>query len=392
MTTRLEIAIPVDDPSVEALCRLSAWAFGFPVETWRGLVARVGAGACRVARRGREVVGGLFLLPMGHFFGGRSVPMVGLAGVAVAPEHRGAGVGTALLRATIDELGRSGAALSTLFPATEQLYRSVGYEVAGSRHKLTARPADLAVDERALAARPVEAEDDRAIAALYREVAAASPGHLDRNPYMWARVRRGEPSPARGWVVEGDAGLEGYVYLAERVIGRGRYELEVTDVAARSVAGARRILALVRSHGTVAEGVEWHGGLGSPLLWPLAERRYRAELSDLWMVRLLDLSRALEARGYPAALEAELGLEVEDELLPQNRGRFLLSVRGGRAEVRAGGDGALRADVRGLAALFTGYAAPANLAARGLLAGEPAAMALAAALFSGPSPWMPDRF
>ena len=50
------------------------------------------------------------------------------------------------------------------------------------------------------------------------------------------------------------------------------------------------------------------------------------------MLRIVDVAAALEARGYPAGLEAQLELEVEDELLAWNHGRLRLSVADGREE------------------------------------------------------------
>jgi predicted acetyltransferase len=60
--------------------------------------------------------------------------------------------------------------------------------------------------------------------------------------------------------------------------------------------------------------------------------------------------------------------------------------------VRAGGRGELRLDVRGLAPLFSGLVAPADLAVAGLVEGPAAALDVAQRLFAGPEPWMPDFF
>ena len=46
----------------------------------------------RIARESGDVVGGWIKIPMGQYFGGRSVPMTGIAGVAVAPHMHRKGV------------------------------------------------------------------------------------------------------------------------------------------------------------------------------------------------------------------------------------------------------------------------------------------------------------
>lgn len=99
------------------------------------------------------------------------------------------------------------------------------------------------------------------------------------------------------------------------------------------------------------------------------------------MLRLLDVRRALESRGYPEAVSARLELEVQDDCIPENSGRFVLDVSGGKAEVRTGGSGRLRLHVRGLAALYTGFLSHVDLGLLRLAEGEPRDLALAGALF-----------
>jgi len=63
-----------------------------------------------------RVVAGLILIPMGQFFGGRSVPMHGVAGVGVAPEARGQGAAAELMRCALREMPAAGFPISGLYP------------------------------------------------------------------------------------------------------------------------------------------------------------------------------------------------------------------------------------------------------------------------------------
>ena len=63
-------------------------------ERWTELVDPAGMLA---AFLGTKVVGALNIIDLGQWFGGRSVPMGGVATVVVRPEHRGEGVGARLL-------------------------------------------------------------------------------------------------------------------------------------------------------------------------------------------------------------------------------------------------------------------------------------------------------
>jgi predicted acetyltransferase len=149
---------------------------------------------------------------------------------------------------------------------------------------------------------------------------------------------------------------------------------------------------LLADHATLGESVVWHGGADHPLLQLLDDRHYDARGLQHWMLRLVDVPRALEARGYPPLSAVELELEVRDEILPKNAGRLVLAVEAGRGKVRRGGRGSLRADVRALAALYSGYARATALATMGLVEGDREALAKADALFASAAPSMPDFF
>ena len=84
---------------LDAVSRMTAFAFGSSPESCREwLCERVGPANLRVVGQGIEVHAAGALLPMGQYFGGRSVRMVGVAGVSVAPEHRGRGHSVTLMR------------------------------------------------------------------------------------------------------------------------------------------------------------------------------------------------------------------------------------------------------------------------------------------------------
>ena len=89
------------------------------------------------ALRDGAIVGTARFLEMTQWWHGRAVPMAGVAGVKVAPEARGGGVGRALTAAVLAEIEARGYPLSALYPATAPLYRSFGYEIAGGRYQVT---------------------------------------------------------------------------------------------------------------------------------------------------------------------------------------------------------------------------------------------------------------
>lgn len=342
----------------------------------------------RIATRGARPVGGMTLRPMAQWFGGRSVRMTGISAVGVEPAERARGTGTTFMRAILEELRGSGVPLSTLYPATQAVYRRCGYELAGDfvHYRLDADHID--VRERALEV--VLTSDRDEIVAIYDAFVPRTSGLLDRSPEWWKRVFEPWRGEAYAYVVRGHNGPEGYV-VYRREDGEQRDRM-VGDVVALTSSARRRILTFVADHRSFVESFDWIGPTAEPTRFFLSEPRVRVHRSWPWMLRLVDVHAALTERGYGHALDAELHLEVVDDVLPGNAGPLVLRISGGKAEVRTGGNGDLRIDVRGLASLYTGYMSAHELVGTGYVQGDEEALLTADAIFGGPAPWLADFF
>lgn len=377
---------------VDALARLMAQSFGMTLEAERGFLDRAGRENLRAFVSNGEVLGGLIVAPMGQYWGGRSVRMAGIAGVAVAAHARGSGVGTRMMRAAMQELRRDGWSTSTLYPATETLYRRAGYEQAGAAFDVTVTPALLPKGSRRLQVRPYAAAAHReAVHALYRRRAVSNPGYLDRGPYIWHRVEsyRGEPND--GFVVEEDGKLVGYVFYRRTREG-DLNDLVVVDWQAEHAEVWTRLLGFLADHGSVTRTVTWSTSESDPVLLLFPEQRCRVSVRIWSMLRLLSLESAFSERGYSPGMRGELHLDVTDDACPENSGDFVLTVADGRAELTRGGRGELQLDVGSLAAVFSGHRRASQLAQVGRIQGTPDALAFADALFEGRAPSMADAF
>ena len=151
-------------------------------------------------------------------------------------------------------------------------------------------------------------------------------------------------------------------------------------------------IALLVDHRSVIERASFTGPAGDPLLHAMPDRCYGEAHTQPWMLRIVDVPKALTARGWGPGRSGRLELRVADDVLPENDGRWTLEVGDGRALVAPGGSGALELDVRGLAALYTGFQSAEELAAAGLATGSERDLAVASSLFAGPAPWMNDAF
>lgn len=380
---------PVRPDEIVPLNGVLEQALSFPVGQMAPWTEVIGHEHMRAVRRDGRAVAGLSVIPMGHYFGGRSVPAGGITAVGVAPEQRGTGVGLWMLQQSVLELQAQGLPIATLYPATTAFYRRSGFERAAHRLTYEIPLAGLGVRDYTLEAVPAGPEQYDTIKQLYAQYAARGSAMIDRPDFYWKQILEPRDKPAHRFLALRDGAPEGYVVFFHATWGEA---LQVRDIAALTPAAGRRLLTLLADHRSMLEKARIFGGPSDTILFLMGEQHHKLVNSIDLMVRILSVPGALAARGYPAGLSAELHLEVSDDLVPANNGRFLLQVAGGEGRAKPGGQGTLRASIRGLAALYSGYLSPHELQALELIDGSPEALATADLLFGGQRPWLPDMF
>ena len=312
-------------------------------------------------------------------------PVEGLTWVGVHPDHRRSGVLSAMmrhhLRWTREEQGRPIAVLKASEPS---IYGRFGYGVASTSMMSTFdRGTDFAAPQgvrdladatttRTTTATP---EDAERVHALLRAAAATTAGPIVRSLEDLTRIltdipqERQDREPARLiWATrEGrDVGVacahRTPKWTGGRAEGRvGVFFLESLDAGAR-LALARRVtdmdlMSTTELWVTPDDPLAlWH-----PSLRPLGG----AMTDDLWL-RVVDLPTAVAERGHAADLD--LVVEVRDEIIGEQAGRWRWSARDGVGEcVAADAAPDLSLDVRDLGSVWLGGQTLAARAAAGFV-------------------------
>ncbi|MET7689074.1 GNAT family N-acetyltransferase [Streptomyces sp. NPDC005483] len=330
------------------------------------------------------------------------VPAPGVTAVGVLPSHRRRGVLRAMMRHQLTDLRGRGEFLSVLLASQATIYGRFGYGPATYTAQLTVprHRADLALPRsRGAADTPVarpdqgsvevlrRAECDTILEDVYDRYRRAQPGALSR-PHRWWALRAGRPpiSPAPRYVAvhRGTDGVpDGYASYSIDDSGTLTVDETITGDDAVFTALARFVLG----HDLVSQVVFKHVPPQHPLRWQLADYRAGEVSGDMdWLwVRLLDVPRALTARGW--FTDGELVLDVEDPFLGE-QARYLLTVQDGKADcVPTDREPDLSLDVSDLGSVYLGGTAPSTLVRAGhIRAHHPDAAALADALFRADRP------
>ncbi|MBY5161123.1 GNAT family N-acetyltransferase [Salsipaludibacter albus] len=354
-----------------------------------------------VAVEGDRVVGHAAAWPFGQSFGGRVVPMGGVGGVAVAPDRRGRGIGSALLASLLELMADRGLVVSSLYPSTSAPYRSWGWEVAGEHVRRRVRTRDLldlpaAGDDVVLDA--FEPDDLDEVVALHDGITATEPGGLVGGRRWHARALLPDPDEPEMPIVarRGDAivGLSlATKTSAEPGDGHSAYGLRVLRLVAIDHQVERALWRNLGHHYSVAETTTFNSRPAEPLLFQLPLGLHLPPpTSQHWMTRLVDVPAALAARGWPP-LSARVELAITDRRVPANDGAVVLEADDGEVAVTPGGSGSVALDIGALSTIYTGFASPSAMARTGRLTGADAdELALLDHLFAVPAPFLRDYF
>ncbi|WP_242653789.1 GNAT family N-acetyltransferase [Klenkia soli] len=378
---------------------LGRWAFGGPAEAPpRALQVLPETHRWGAYDAGGRLVGKVTDHEERSWWGGRQVPSAHVSGVAVAPEVRGGGVARRLLTTALAAARDRGAAVSALYPTVSAAYRSLGYSVTGLLGSAVLDTAALPVlrAPEGVVLRAGTPADRPAVVDLYEQIARGFDGPLTRRGGRWELPPRDEQPLGDGVDLLTLAEQDGVVTGAlayER--GRG-YDasagLDVSDLLATTPAAARALVDVLAGWRTVTRTVDVPVLLGDAVSAVLPLERATARGTHVFMHRLVDVERAVAARGWPAHVRGSVRFSVVDDAAPWNSGSWQLELDAGEGRLtRTTEDADLVLGPQGLALLWTGAGRGHGAATAGLVTGpgDPAGLDL---LACGQAPQLVDYF
>jgi predicted acetyltransferase len=344
---------------------------------------------------GETIIGGGSMLARAMTLPGTGpVPIAAVTAVGVTPDQRRRGALSTLMRAELHGLHESGGEpVAALWASEGGIYGRYGYGLASRRASMrVARGAAFRsdVDLGTERVRLVDADTAGAtLRKLHPQYAGTRIGGVSRPEAAW-EWKLSDPERDR----DGASALrfavlpDGYARFRVKENWDGRHgpehEVRVNELVSLTPQAHAALWHFLTSLDLVGE-VRYHNApLDDPLPWMLDNPRIaRLDVGDALYVRLVDVDRALQARGYAAPLD--MVLEVSDEFCPWNTGRWHLSVDSlGRASVRrTDAEADLACGATALGAAFLGSTRLSTLAAAGRVHElRPGALRAASAAFA----------
>lgn len=385
-----------DDALWQEYTTLATRSYGHPVDDLRLLRPHADA---RVALRGDRVIAGGLGLLVDQFFGGRPVPAACLAGGCVAPEARGDRLTVRMVAERLRPLQEQGAVLATVWTASTAYARTLGWEAPTEVLSWSVPTVELArsvSETRDGAAFEITHGSTASTVVLQRGLAAQWNGAWQRPAWWNSWQQSAHPTlTTYSFAVPGRA-PEGVLSLAvENHPGTGR-TVVVYDFWAAGDQVVAAMLGFLARHGSRIPTVAFQrtGLPPAPLLLHILRRAGAASAQAWhpWMLRVLDLGRAIRLRGWPPDLDLTLPIEITDRV-DQPAERFALRIHAGEGELEPSTRGSEIRLSRGQFAVWYagGYRSAATAGLAGVR-GAPAAVARLVHATSGHAPWLSEYF
>jgi predicted acetyltransferase len=310
---------------------------------------------------------------------GGMLPAAGVTLVGVHPTHRRRGILRRMMQAQLDQVRDRGEPLAILWASEGAIYQRFGYglgalrmgiSVERHRNDFRLRPTPAG------GIRFVDVDEARRLfPPIHDAFRPRRAGFFNRTPAFWdAEVfhdpehRRGGAGPAWYVVHEADGHPDGYARyrIREQWDDSGpKSSLVLTELIATNPAAHLDLWRFLMDIDLMARVEAWNVAPDDPILLSLAEpRALGMGLGDALWLRVVDVALALGGRSYRA--DGRVVIEVFDEFMPANAGRWALEVDGGAATVSSTTDAPdVACDVTDMGAAYLGAFSFAQLADAG---------------------------
>lgn len=302
---------------------------------------------------------------------GEWLPMVGVSAVATSPENRHEGYIKTMLTEMLVELRDQEVVLSALWPFSYPFYDKLGWRYCDryTTYEVDPEVLEFAAKNSTGSFRQVSKGDYEDIVPTYRKFARKFNLALKRSPVWWKyqRLRQWDKT-IYCYLWEKDDEVKGYVLYSVEKGSKGEWkkELKVDELVYETEESFFQLLRFLYNHGSQMNRITLPSPLPNGLSFlDLVDDPGEVEAKEKpgVMVRCVDVEKALEALPFPEELKGKLIMSVEDPLLEENNGSYLLNFNGDSPPAisklkRGDAKPDLYLEIGSLTRLYTGYLSP----------------------------------
>jgi len=333
---------------------------GNPIPPERQWTGKPGAFSM-VAISNGQVSGSATVLELTATRGEAVLKCGGVCGVAVLPEMRKSGVGSAMMTWLVRHLRETGTPLASLYAFREPYYRKFGYELTGSPFKITCPTHRWPKTTCTLPIQRLGPTDWRQLVDCYTKFAHSRSGLNIRSESEWQRVL-GENRPLTIYAI-GEP-VEAYAVVSH--VTTFWTTDHISEVAWSSRSGYDGLLSMLGGLAINKSGLSWREPSDGIFFGEYMDEGIEVKLERPIMFRVTDVPAALRLLKPHSPETGEFVLQIHDAIVPENEGPWKVSFGGGHVTVELAANGEspdLTMDIKKFAQAFMGEPSLTQLAA-----------------------------
>lgn len=308
-----------------------------------------------------EIAGAFSVMPMLVTRGNASFRCAGIASVAVMPHARNSGIGALMMRHAVREYAANGFQLAALYAFSERFYGKFGYAVAGFKYSIKVDMGRFPKFKQTLPVTVRRPNEVELIKPTYEQFAHRRSGMNLRPQRHWDRII--QPDSNKVIYTVGDP-IEAYAVVQHDATFWN--EQPISELVWTTRAGYESILAVIAGIGINKTHVSWSEPSDSPyraMFWDRGAEVNPNSGHLCW--RVLNVPQALA--GLKPSHSGSFSLMVQDEILPENNGPWLVEFSESGVKVSRTDHAELIFDIRQFSQAFMGEPSVRELAANDLI-------------------------
>jgi predicted acetyltransferase len=276
------------------------------------------------------------------------------------------------------ECYKQGYPISMLFPFSHQFYKKVGYGLVGEKYVYSFSPLSLTQYDELLNVRLFDKKDLGAVKRVYIESSKRTSFRICRNDKHWKSLTESKDKNVvvydnkcrRGHVTSPlIEGIKGYlIYKYEYSDNRIEQYLRVYEMIYLNDEAYRGLLGFLAAQREQVDSIIYHTTKDDPLHFALSNpRKTRSnarivgsnavlEVNADYMLRIVDLTKALLARKDYNNMNLCFSIKVADDIVKENNKPITMIVKNGKLIIKSGikSDVVLESDISVFSQIYAG--------------------------------------
>ncbi|MDR1868501.1 MAG: GNAT family N-acetyltransferase [Treponema sp.] len=322
--------------------------------------------ACGVFESGK-LLAGMYEIDFLMRFDGHSVKMTGIGGVGTLPEARKGGHIRRIFEKLLPEAYEKGVVFSNLTPFSHDFYRKFGYEIACNRNKIKINTGDLSeIKSKGEFIHILPGNDTSPLAEVHSAYIANINHGIHRDYWQenraWKRFTKDDPCATGTYLYlwKDETGKARSYIKYQDEVEDGDHNMSVVELAFIDKKGLYGALSIVSGLSAQFENFKWlMPTFIDPFDFTGDAWSIEQEIRPRDMTRVVNVKAALELMRRPCNSEGKYIIEIKDENISANSGKYLVEFSPQGSKVSSTSKNAdMSCDIRVLSQLIVGYRTP----------------------------------